>query len=61
MLQIPLLQGRLWDETETQRGARVAVINETMARRFSPMGDALGHQVGMPKMKAEPPTAVAIP
>jgi predicted permease len=51
VLQIPLLQGRLWDQAETQRGAKVAVINETMARRFFPAGDALGRQVRMPSMK----------
>jgi len=60
-LQIPRLQGRLWDETETQRGAQVAVINETMARRYFPAGDALGHQVRMPNMKAPPGMAVTIP
>lgn len=61
VLQIPLLQGRLWDQAETQRGARVAVINETMARRFFPAGDALGHQVRMPKMKTDPRITLAIP
>jgi ABC-type antimicrobial peptide transport system permease subunit len=61
VLQIPLVQGRLWDETETQRGARVAVINETMARRFFPAGDEVGHQVRMPNMKAPPGMAVTIP
>ena len=59
VLQIPLLQGRLWDQAETERGARVAVINETMARRFFPAGDALGHQVRMPNMK--PGTRMAVP
>jgi predicted permease len=61
MLQIPLLQGRLWDQAETERGARVAVINETMARRCFPAGDAVGHQVRMPNMKADPRRALAIP
>ena len=61
VLQIPLLQGRLWDQAETERGARVAVINQTMARRFFPAGDALGHQVRMPSMKAGTRMSVAIP
>ena len=61
VLQIPLLEGRLWDETETQRAARLAVINETMASRFFPAGDALGHQIRMPNMKAGTGGAVGIP
>jgi predicted permease len=61
VLQIPLLQGRFWDETESQRGARVAVINETMARRYFPAGDAIGRQIRMPNLKAEPRMAVTIP
>ena len=31
VLQIPLLQGRLMDESEVARGARLAVVNQTMA------------------------------
>jgi putative ABC transport system permease protein len=61
VLQIPLLQGRIWDETESERGARVAVINETMARHFFPAGDALGRQVRMPNMKAPPQVVLSIP
>ncbi len=33
VLRIPLLQGRLWDHQEIARGARLAVINQTMARQ----------------------------
>ncbi len=29
VLRIPLLQGRLWDQAETGRGAKAAVINQT--------------------------------
>ena len=61
VLQIPVLEGRLWDQAETERGARVAVINETMARHFFAAGDALGHQVRMPNMKPVLRIAVAIP
>ncbi len=55
VLHIPLLQGRLWDRVETLRGARVAVINQTMARKFWPHGDALGQQIRLPEIKPEPP------
>jgi predicted permease len=61
VLQIPLLQGRFWDDAETQRGARVAVINETLAKRYFPAGDAVGHQIRTPHLKADPPMTQAIP
>jgi putative ABC transport system permease protein len=61
VLQIPLMQGRLWDDSETNRGARVAVINETFAKKYFPGGDAVGHQVRMPNLKADPPITLAIP
>jgi len=33
-LRIPLLQGRLWDKSENDRGAAVAVINQSLARQY---------------------------
>ena len=54
LLHIPLMYGRTWDEAETMRGARLAVINETMARQYWPNGDALGRAIRMPELKSEP-------
>jgi predicted permease len=45
ILHIPLLAGRLWDETENRNGARVALINRTLANRYFPHGDAIGRSV----------------
>jgi predicted permease len=59
VLHIPLSQGRIWDHTETMRGAPVAVINQTMARQYWPNGDAIGHQFRIPAMKDEPPYSPA--
>ncbi|MGB2642638.1 MAG: ABC transporter permease [Candidatus Acidiferrum sp.] len=59
VLHIPLSQGRIWDHTETMRGAPLAVINQTMARQYWPNGDAIGHQVRLPAMKDEPPYSPA--
>jgi len=43
---IPLLRGRDFDERDVQPGARpVTIINETMARRFWPNGDAVGQSI----------------
>jgi predicted permease len=61
VLEIPLMQGRLWDEAENRRGARVAVINETLAKKYFPAGDSVGHQIRMPNLKGDPPITLAIP
>ena len=50
-LKIPMLSGRLWSETENQHGDFVAVINETLAQRDWPRGDAIGHQIRVPSLK----------
>ncbi len=55
VLHIPLLQGRLMDPSEVARGARLAVINQTMARQYWPTGDALGRQLRIPDFKPDPP------
>jgi putative ABC transport system permease protein len=61
VLRIPLLQGRLWDHPEIVRGARLAVINQTMARQYWPHGDSLGKLVRLPDLKGEPPFGQAAP
>jgi len=58
-LGISLLQGRLWDETETSRGARLAIVNAAFAKRHFPRGDALGHMVRVPELKNHPPGVIA--
>jgi putative ABC transport system permease protein len=61
VLHIPLLQGRLWDESETLRGAKLALINQTLAHQYFPNGDAIGSELRMPQMKGEPPFQLAVP
>jgi hypothetical protein len=39
----------------------VAVVNSTMARQYWPHGDALGKQLRLPELKAEPPFSQAVP
>src|SRR5258706_9316397 len=60
VLHIPLLQGRLWDQPEVTRGARLAVINQSMAHQYWPRGDALGQQLRIPELKAAPPFRQAV-
>ncbi|HEX4580529.1 MAG TPA: ABC transporter permease [Acidobacteriaceae bacterium] len=59
VLRIPLVQGRIWDETESIHGAHVAVINQTMARRYFPTGDAIGHSLRVPELRDQPPYNLA--
>ncbi len=61
VLRVPLLRGRIWSEAETTRGAHVTIISETMARRYWPNGDALGHAIRMPELRGEEPLEVAAP
>jgi predicted permease len=58
-LRIPLLQGRIWSETEDHNGAHLAVINETMARLYFPKGDAPGHSIKLPGLVNRPPLVPA--
>src|SRR6266436_4861384 len=61
VLHIPLLQGRIWDESETMHGSKLALINQTLARQYFPNGDAIGSELRMPQLKAEPPFSLAVP
>ena len=53
LLRIPVLHGKIWDETENHHAAHLAVINETMARIYFPNGDAIGHSLKVPDLKDE--------
>jgi len=44
-MRIPLTHGRDFDERDRENAHRVVVINETMARRYWPKGDALGKRL----------------
>src|SRR6202047_4966060 len=44
---IQLIAGRLFNAQDTQTSNKVAVINETMARRFFPNGSAIGRRFGI--------------
>ncbi|MGA9585898.1 MAG: ABC transporter permease [Terracidiphilus sp.] len=61
ILRIPLLQGRIWDEDETHRGAAVIVVNQAFVRRYFPAGGAIGHIIQLPDLKSPPPFLLASP
>ena len=58
---IPLLRGRSFGPQDTGTSQRVAVINETLARKYFPKGDAVGSVFeGDPEDEAGPMTIVGI-
>jgi predicted permease len=61
ILRIPLAQGRIWDADETHRGAALAVVNQTFAKRYFPAGDAIGHTISMAELKSPPPFLLLAP
>jgi predicted permease len=59
LLRIQLQKGRIWDETENSHGAHLAVINQTLARRYFPDGSAIGHSLKVPEMIDQPPYSLS--
>jgi predicted permease len=55
-LGVPLVRGRLFDETDRKGVARVVVVNEAMARAYWPQSDAIGKRLwlGAPTDTAAP-------
>lgn len=50
-LRISLLQGRIWNMTENNRGDFVAVVNHAFAARYLSSSDALGRELRIPDLK----------
>ena len=50
---IPIRQGREYNETDTLQSPRTLVINEAMARRYWPQGNALGGSIRLGPNTAE--------
>ena len=44
---IPLIAGRPFTDRDTQDGARVAIISQTLARHYFPDGDAIGKRINV--------------
>lgn len=61
LLRVPVLQGQIWDQAENYRGALVAVVNQTLARRYFPAGDAVGHAIRWPGLPVQPPYSILAP
>ena len=54
-LQIPLLRGRTWTQSEIARGAVLVVVNQAFVRHYLSGGDAMGHSVRISQLTSNPP------
>jgi predicted permease len=54
-LRIPLLEGRIFDESEIRRAAHVALVNQAFVRQFLSGRQAIGDRVRSPLLKVEQP------
>jgi FtsX-like permease family len=55
-LRIPLLAGRVYDETENMRAAHLAVVNQTFVKQYLGDRDPIGQSVRSPMLKLEQPS-----
>jgi putative ABC transport system permease protein len=46
-MRIPMQQGRDFGDTDRLKAPKVAIVNETLARKWWPDGGAVGHQIKM--------------
>jgi predicted permease len=61
-MKIPLIRGRVWSDSESGGTPHVAVVNQTMARRWWPDESAIGRSVRMPDYVKPPnPYRLAAP
>jgi ABC-type antimicrobial peptide transport system permease subunit len=60
-LQMPVLQGRIWQPSEVSRGALLVLVNQAFVKRYFPNGDILGHSVKISSLKSEPPYTLTAP
>jgi putative ABC transport system permease protein len=50
-MRTPLLRGRAFNSSDTKDSQAVVIINDVFAQRFFPGGDAVGHQIYLPRDK----------
>ncbi|HEY3741666.1 MAG TPA: ABC transporter permease [Bryobacteraceae bacterium] len=58
VFQIPIVEGRGFTENDNAGAPLVAIINQTMARKFWPNGGAVGHLLGTTADSKDPPAEI---
>ncbi len=61
-MRIPLLAGRFFSERDDEHSEHVAVVDDVLARKFFPKGDAIGHRInfGNPNGTPDPYQIIGI-
>lgn len=59
-LEIPLLAGRTFTDADDASEAPVAIVDETLARRYWPRGSPVGQRVRIGALSREPATIVGV-
>ena len=59
-LRIPLVAGRDFTDADSGQAPRVAIVNETLARRLWPGESAVGHRLRLPGAGASPTPSIEI-
>src|SRR5438477_4363484 len=54
VLQTPLLEGRFFNDADTADSPRVVIINEALARKYFPKGDALNKRITFDDPRKDP-------
>jgi predicted permease len=55
-LRIPLLAGRVYDDSESLRAAHLAVVNQSFVKQFLSGSDPIGQRVRCPMLKVDQPS-----
>ncbi len=55
LLKTPLVRGRAISEADDTKGQRVALVNETLARKYWPEGDAVGQRIQFAGVRPQSP------
>jgi len=61
VLRIPLEEGRIWNQDEGHRGATLAVVNQSFARKYFPNTDPIGKSIKIADLHSEPPYNLMAP
>jgi predicted permease len=59
-LEIPILRGRAFQASDTADAPRVAIVNEQLARRYWPAGDAVGQTLRLDRRDGAPVEIVGV-
>jgi predicted permease len=56
VLRAPLISGRVFNDSDNSKGQQVALINQTLARRYWPDVDPVGQHIRFPGRGGQPPS-----